>query len=89
MKSIDISITKARLKNFRIMIGNEDKLDIEATISLMNEGEKEITSYHVCTLWEPKIEFPPTISKEVAKIVTELEKVVVRQCNKELNLLEN
>lgn len=89
MKHIDISISKARLKSFTISISKEDKLDLSASISLMTEGEKEITTYIIDSRWEPKMKFPPVISKDVAKIATEIEKIVVMQCNKELNLLEN
>lgn len=84
MKQLNISITKAALKSFDVSIDDKGKPNISATINLMTDGGKVITTYTISTnSWTEKNKFdlPLDAIEPMARLARILEGVVVRHCN--------
>ena len=92
MRKIDISITKAKLNNFSIDIGDEDKIDINATIGLYTSGGKKITSFSISTeSWrdESRFELPIEMINPIMEIARDLEVIVTRNCSSAIGELSS
>lgn len=82
MKKLEINITKAALKSFTVSVDGEQP-SISATIALLTDGGKAITSYTISTTsWQEKdkFELPMNAIKPMAELAKILEGVVVRHC---------
>lgn len=82
MKQLEINITKAALKSFTVSV-DKDQPSVSATIALLTEGGKAITSYTISTTsWQEKDKFdlPVSAIKPMAELAKILESVVVRHC---------
>lgn len=82
MKKIDIQITKAALKSFRVEL-NEKKPVVHASIALLTEGGKQITDYSISTdSWqdENKFELPIECIAPIVKLAQQLEAIVTKHC---------
>lgn len=82
MKKLDINISKAQLKSYTVELA-EGKPCVSATIELLTEGGKSITSYTVSTnAWQDKDKFnlPTEAIMPIVSLAEILEGIVVRHC---------
>jgi hypothetical protein len=82
MKRLDIQITKATLTSFSVEL-EEGKPKVSATIGLLTEGGKPITTYSISTkTWneEDQFDLPMECIGPILIIARQLEAVVVRHC---------
>ena len=89
MKKLEIKITKAQIESFTVILA-EEKPEVSASIALLTEGGKKITSYSVSTnAWNEanKFELPSEMVLPILKITQEIEKLVVGHCKNQENLL--
>jgi hypothetical protein len=80
MKKLDIAITKAQLTGFGVRFDEDGEMRVEATISLMTELNKEITTFTISThSWQDENKFllPIEMVMPVQKIAAALEHVVI------------
>lgn len=85
MKKLEINITQAALKSFSVSMPTESGAEpvVSATISLLTDGGKEITTYSISTeSWQEKDRFtlPMNAYMPLSEIAKILEGVVVRHC---------
>ena len=79
MKKLDIKITKAQIESFLVTL-KEESPEVSATIALLTEGGKKITSYSISTdSWNEvnKFELPQEMIMPIMLIMRELEALVV------------
>lgn len=90
MRKININITKAQIERFTITL-NDERPEVNATISLTTEGGQKIAEYSISTnAWqdENKFELPPEMIFPIRGMMDELERVVIAHCNeKQLRLM--
>jgi hypothetical protein len=82
MRKLEIAITKAQLTSFSVTL-NEDKPKVDATISLLTDGGRNITNYTISTeSWreEQQYDLPLSAIKPITEIMEILERVVVKHC---------
>lgn len=82
MQDLNISIRKARIEGFSVTL-KDDLPEVTATISLLTEGGKKITSYTIGSEhWEDSLKFhlPHEIVGPVVEIARILEHVVADHC---------
>lgn len=82
MKKLNINITKAQIKSFRVELG-EEYPNVSATIALLTDGGKEISDYSISTSsWsdDNKFELPVSMVGPIVSIMKDLEKIVVKHC---------
>jgi hypothetical protein len=78
MRDLNINIKKARIEGFSVTL-REDRPVVEASISLLTEGGKKITSYSLGSQhWEDSLKFdlPHEIVQPILDIARILERVV-------------
>ncbi len=84
MRKLDIQITKAAITGFSVDFGQEqDKVSVTATISLITEYGKHITSYSIRSdSWseDDKFDVPYSIIDSIKSIASDLEKIVSKHC---------
>lgn len=89
MKKLNIQITKAQIESFQVTL-KENNPEVSATIALITEGGKKITSYSISTdAWNEvnKFELPIEMVNPILIIMKSLETIVVGHCkNQELLL---
>ena len=92
MKSIDISITKARIKNVMIWYKPDSVLPrVNAGIELLTANGEPITTYDIDTESydkNKKFDLPIGLVDPIKKMLLELEDVVTKHCNERMKLLE-
>lgn len=82
MKKLDIQITKAALKSFSVQLEGE-KPSVTATIALLTEGGKQITTYCISTSSyneRDQFELPLDVIGPIIQIAKSLEHVVTKHC---------
>lgn len=82
MKKLNISITKAQLVSFSVEL-KEGKPEVTATIALLTDGGKQVTTYSIGTdSWrsDTKFDLPVEIMPLIGDVARVLEAVAVRQC---------
>lgn len=82
MKKLDIKITKAQLVGYEVTL-KDGKPAVGATIALMTEGGKTITTYHISTdAWNDsdKFDLPITAIGPIRDLADILEQVAVGHC---------
>ena len=82
MESIDISIKKAKIHGYQVTLGDNIP-NVSATIQLLTEGGKEITSYSISTdHWQSnlKFELPLGMVGPIVDIARQLEAIVSKHC---------
>lgn len=93
MRKLDIQITKAAITGFSIDFGqDQDKLSVNATISLISEYGKHITSYSIRSdAWndEDKFDIPPSMVEAIKSIALDLEKIVAKHCQEGQLILDS
>lgn len=80
MKKLNIEITRAALTGFEVKFNDEGLPDVTATIMLMTEEGKEVTTHHLRTDgWreENKFTLPLVMIEPIQRIAAALEEVVV------------
>ena len=92
MRSVKISITKARIKNVFITYSNKDsKLPrVNAGIELLTENGESITTYDIDSEHyqeDKKFDIPARLIEPMKSILMEMEKIVVKHCNERTKLL--
>jgi len=83
MKKLSIAITKASLQSFSVSLNEDGTYRVEATIGLMTDGGRKITSYTIYTQhWnkEQEFELPLTCISPIREMAKELEGVVTKHC---------
>lgn len=83
MRKLEIQISKAVLKSYSVNFKN-DEISVDATIGLLTEGGKQITTYRIDTnSWrdEDKFDLPLSAYEPIKKIALLLEQVVTEHCN--------
>ncbi len=83
MKKLDINITKAQLSYFSVLLNEEGRPQVQATLSLLTEGGKKITDYSIHTnTWqeENKFELPMEAIRPMAELGKILERVAAQHC---------
>ena len=93
MRTIDISITKARIKNVYIVYKEGEKLpQVNAGIQLLTETGEPITTYDIDTHSyddKKKFELPARLIEPIKIILMGLEGVVAKHCNERMKLLQS
>jgi hypothetical protein len=82
MKKLSININKAQLKSYTVRL-EDGKPIVEATIELLTDGGKSITTYSVSTnAWQEKDKFdlPTKAIMPIIELAEILESVVVGHC---------
>ena len=82
MQVLNIQITKARISGFSVDLG-ETEPKVSATIKLLTEGGKEITSYSISSHhWQDnlKISVSPEMVGTIIRMADQLEKIVAEHC---------
>ena len=91
MKKIDIQITKAKINSFSVEL-KEDLPVVSATIGLLTEGGKQITTYTIYSQnWneDQKFDLPIEMIIPIKTIMDDLEKIVVKHLrNNQLQITE-
>ena len=90
MKKIDIIITKAEISSFSVELA-EDYPRVTATIKLMTEQGKEITSYSLSSnTWQDHLKFdlPIEMITPIKEIGKQLEVIVANHCQNSMKQLE-
>ena len=93
MEAINIEITKAKISSFNVEL-RDRKPVISATIKLMTNSGKEITTYTIATEhWQDHMKFdlPVEVVGPVLEIARQLEYIVAKHCQsscKQLQVLE-
>jgi hypothetical protein len=83
MEPINIKITKAEIRGFAVTLGREIPT-VSASIVLLTEGGKEITSYSISSdHWQDEMKFhlPVEIVAPILSISKILERIVSQHCN--------
>jgi hypothetical protein len=83
MRELNINITRAQLVSYSVTL-KDKKPEVTATIALLTDGGKTITTYSISTdAWDEKSKFdlPIEIMGHIGQTATVLEGVVVRHCN--------
>lgn len=91
MRKLEIQISRAVLQSYRVDFA-DDKINVEATIGLLTEGGKQITTYQINTnSWrdEHKFDLPLSAYEPIKKIALLLEQVVTEHCNASMLALPN
>lgn len=81
MKKLDIAITKAQLVSFGVKL-KDGRPEVDASIALMTEGGKQITTYSIYTdEWHSdSFELPIEAMPLIGDLARVLEAVAVRHC---------
>ena len=82
MKTLDISIRKAKITSFSVDL-NDEGPRVNATIALLTEGGKEITRYSIgSSHWEDNLKFniPVEMVGPILDIARVLEGIVTEHC---------
>lgn len=82
MKKLDINITKAELVSFSVT-AKKGEPEVSATIALMTEGGKTITTYNVTTHpWndKDKLDIPVSALPLIGQLAVIIEEQAVKQC---------
>lgn len=82
MNKLNIQITKAQIVSFRVEL-KDNQPEVSATIALLTDGNKVISSYSVSTdSWNEKDKFdlPTSMIKPIVDILKDLEPIVVKHC---------
>jgi len=90
MREIQISITKARITRFEVVM-EKDLPRVTATIDLLTAGGKSISSYSISSdHWqsEMKFELPPDMIFPIREIADRLESIVREHCENSVMRLE-
>ena len=83
MKKLEISITKAQLVSFGVNLDEEGLPVVGATVSLLTEGGKQMTTYTISTgAWtnKDKFDLPASAIQPIVDLSRILESVVVKHC---------
>lgn len=89
MRELPINITKAQIKSFSVVLG-EERPEVSVAIGLLTEGGKQIAEYCISTnTWheENKFELPPSIIISIRRILDELEMIAIKHCRESQMLL--
>lgn len=81
-QKLEINITRAALQSFNVSL-DEKKPNVTATIALLTEGGKAITTYTIRTeAWDAKDKFdlPVNCIGPIIDICRQLEEVVTKHC---------
>ena len=89
MQGININITKAQICSFSVELEG-DLPNVYATIKLCNSSGKKISEFSVSTrsYADKNFELPVEMIPAIKTIAEQLEVIVTRECNKDLNILE-
>lgn len=82
MKKLEINITKATLKSFRVEL-KEGKPQVSTTIALLTEGGRQITEYTISTdSWtkDNQFELPIECITPIVQLARQLEYVATKHC---------
>lgn len=88
METIDINITKAKIKSFNVTL-DEDKPTVTASVDLFTPNDVKVTSFSLSTesYYDRKFDLPASMVGPILNMARELEHILVLQANKELCLL--
>lgn len=89
MRQIDVQITKGQIEQFTVVI--KDNLpEISAMVGLFTANEKRVSSFAIGTqgYHDSRFDLPMEMIRPILQISEKLEEIVIRECNKQLCLLE-
>lgn len=89
MQTLNINISKAKIEGFQVTL-EDDAPIVSATISLLTEGGKKITSYFISSKhWQENLKFniPIEMIPPIIEISKALEKIVTAHCQNSVLML--